>query len=488
MPRRDRSHDDRGLVGRLVALVVVLALSAAGVAAWRLDLVVPWYEHLTGDDREPVSPAAVAPPPGLDLPVLPAGAPVAAPADGPGLAPAKVRRALAPHLADPRLGPHVLATVVDLETGEVVHDRGSGAAVPASTTKVVTAVAALVALGPEHRFTTRVVAGGGNRVVLVGGGDPLLGSAPPDGETAYPAERADVETLAQQTAVSLRERGRTRVRVGYDDSLFAGPSFNPAWPPTYRGDVVAPVTALWVDEGRPAEGYGRVEDPSLVAATAFAGALSRAGIEVVGEPQRGVAGAGGAELASLASPPVREIVERVLLVSDNEAAEVLAHHVGLARGQEGSFEGGAAATEAVLAELGVPQQGLRLRDGSGLSRENRISPEALVAALAAATAPDRPALHSVLGSLPVAGFTGSLAYRFDEGDPAGRGSVRAKTGTLTNVRSLAGVGTDRDGTPYLFVLMADRIRKKDDDYAQRVLDRAAGALGACRCSVAPSAG
>ena len=143
---------------------------------------------------------------------------------------------------------------------------------PASVTKLLTTTAALSVLGPETRFTTRVVAGGKKRIVLVGGGDPFLASKPLP--AAYP-EHADLRTLAAQTAAALRQQGRTSVQLGYDDSFFSEPSFNPAWPAHYLPEhVVSRVTALWVDEGRPAVGSGRVDDPSLYAAQTFAAAAA----------------------------------------------------------------------------------------------------------------------------------------------------------------------------------------------------------------------
>ena len=120
-------------------------------------------------------------------------------------------------------------------------------------------------------------------------------------------------------------------------------------------------------------------------------------------------------------------------------------------------------------------------DGSGLSRRNRITPEALVEVVRAAALSDSPALRAVVPSLPVAGFTGSLTERFDDAFPDARGLVRAKTGTLTAVSSLAGIAVDQQGNEMVFVLMADRIKKPDETDAQDALDLAAGALGACRC-------
>jgi D-alanyl-D-alanine carboxypeptidase/D-alanyl-D-alanine-endopeptidase (penicillin-binding protein 4) len=471
---------------RWVTGVLVLSLVLAGVAAWRLDLVEPWYDHYFGDEpTAPLaeSPAEVPPPPGLDLPPVPAMQPVAAELASSGrAAPGKVEAALAPYLADADLGPHVLAAVDDLSTGRPLARVGSGDAIPASTTKLLTGVAALEVLGPERTFSTRVVSGGRGRIVLVGGGDPFLMSEPVDEDgPSYPA-RADIVTLAQQTAVALQQQGRGRVRLGFDDSLFAEPGFNPAWPAAYaeEGDIVSPITALWVDQGREPDSFVRVADPSLYAAQVFAAALVDAGIEVVGDPAYGVAGGSGREIATVTSAPVREIVERVLEVSDNEAAEVLAHHIGLAVSGTGSFEAGVTGTLRTLRALGVPRQGIEIYDGSGLSRDNRITPEALLAVLRAA-ATGGPALRTVIEGLPVAGFTGSLTDRFEGAFPEARGLVRAKTGTLTAVSSLAGVVVDQQGHQMVFVLMADRISKPRETAAENALDDAAAALAACSC-------
>lgn len=477
-------------VVRWVTGLLVLALVLAGAAAWRLDLVEPWYDHLSeewfGDEESaPLaeSPAEVPPPPGLDLPEVPVAALVAAELGAAGGATrAKVEAALAPWLADADLGPHVLAAVDDLETGRPLARVGTGAAIPASTTKLLTGLAALQALGPERTFSTRVVAGGQGRIVLVGGGDPFLMAEPADEDGPSYPERADIVTLALQTAAALRQEGRKRVRLGFDDSLFAEPGFNPAWPAAYaeEGDIVSPITALWVDQGREPDSFRRVEDPSLHAAQVFAAALVGAGIKVVGDPTHGVAGGSGREVASVTSAPVREIVARLLEVSDNEASEVLAHHVGLAVTGTGDFAGGVEGTLRTLEALGVPRRGIEIYDGSGLSRQNRITPGALLAVLRAASTGAAP-LRTVVDGLPVAGFTGSLTDRFAEGPPDARGLVRAKTGTLTAVSSLAGIVVDQQGHQMLFVLMADRVRKPRETAAENALDDAAAALAACAC-------
>jgi D-alanyl-D-alanine carboxypeptidase/D-alanyl-D-alanine-endopeptidase (penicillin-binding protein 4) len=204
---------------------------------------------------------------------------------------------------------------------------------------------------------------------------------------------------------------------------------------------------------------------------------------VIGVPEPARAHAGDEELARVTSPPLSQIVEHTIATSDNEAAEVLARQTAIAAGEPASFEGGATAVLDVIAGLGVPTDGAQVYDGSGLSRDNRLDPDALTAVLEAASAPEHPELRSVVTGLPVAGFTGSLAYRFTQSrDELGRGSVRAKTGTLTGVSGLAGTVLDRTGTPLVFAFLADRIDPVDTLEARATLDAVTSALAACRCS------
>jgi serine-type D-Ala-D-Ala carboxypeptidase/endopeptidase (penicillin-binding protein 4) len=170
----------------------------------------------------------------------------------------------------------------------------------------------------------------------------------------------------------------------------------------------------------------------------------------------------------------------VLSVSDNEGAEVLARHVGLAVSGSGSSAAGTEAVLSTLRDLGVRTGNAQVYDGSGLSRKNRIDPDTLVDVLRVAASEAHPDLRAVITGLPVAGFTGSLAFRFDHAPVAGR--VRAKTGTLTGVSSLAGVATDLDGVPMVFALVADRVKLLDTLDAREALDDLAAALGACHCA------
>jgi D-alanyl-D-alanine carboxypeptidase/D-alanyl-D-alanine-endopeptidase (penicillin-binding protein 4) len=467
----------------VTASLVVLVLLLAGGAYW-FDLGPRWFGF---DYPSPVDePAEVAPPAGLTLPEAARAPAVAGPETEAPADPAAVRRALTPLLrARKMLGPDVAVAVMDLSDGTVVHRAGPRRVVPASTMKLLTATAALEHLGGEHRFRTTVVTGAGRRdIVLVGGGDPFLARRPVTDDDTYPA-RADVTTLARSTARSLHDLGRTKVRLGYDATLFSGPAVSPNWPGNYVPEnVVSPISALWVDEGRRPDSYVRSDDPAAAAAPAFAAALERRGDEVMGAPTPERADPEATELAAVESAPLVQIVQRVLEVSDNEGAEVLARQAAIAAGEPGSFAGGARTAEATLRDLGITTGGARILDGSGLSRQDRLRPEALVQVIRTAADPDHPELRTVLTGMPVAGFTGSLSSRFDSGAPAGLGLVHAKTGTLTaaGVHGLAGTVTTVDDAVLAFVVIADEVPVPKALDARQRIDEAAAALAACTCA------
>ena len=238
---------------------------------------------------------------------------------------------------------------------------------------------------------------------------------------------------------------------------------------------MSPISALWVDEGWTPPASAGSTTPRPARPTAFAEALRAQGVRVTGPVRRATADRDADELAAVSSAPLSQVAERVIEISDNEGAEVLARHVALARDQDPSFAGAGRAVTATLGDLGVPLAGVVLHDGSGLSRDNRLDRRGpgRRAAGRRRPGPARPAPAADRASRS-AGFTGSLATRFDTGPRAGLGLVRAKTGTLTGVRALAGVATDQAGTPMAFVLSADRIRLRQDTVDAEQAARRAG--------------
>ncbi|MFI8963586.1 D-alanyl-D-alanine carboxypeptidase/D-alanyl-D-alanine-endopeptidase [Streptomyces sp. NPDC053493] len=391
---------------------------------------------------------------------------------------------LVPLLGDPGLGPLRTASVVDATTGRQLYGEGATTPMtPASTVKIATATAALSALGPDHRIATTTLAGpDGRTVTLVGGGDPTL-------------DRARLKTLADATARALKARGATApVRLTYDTSLYQGPALHPIGP----NENLAPVSALMTREGRLDDSRSgpapRAADPAADTAGTFAGLLADAGITVEGAPAPGKApktaangktatngkaalGDKTALLARTDSAPLADLVERTLTHSDNDLAEALARQTALARKQPASFAGAGKAVHDELARLGLPLAGARFTDGSGLDRRDRVSAALLTGILTRAADPARPTLRPVLTGLPVGGFSGTLATRFDSTDAApGAGLVRAKTGTLTGVNTLAGTVVTADGRLLAFAFLAGRTSSPDT--AQAALDRLSAALAA----------
>lgn len=389
--------------------------------------------------------------------------------------PGAVRSAVARPIRSRDLGRRVGVSVVDPATGEEVFRSGPDALIPASTTKLLTAAAANDSPTVNDRIETSV-ARSGNRLTLVGGGDPFLSLRLT--KRRDPAVRADLVTLAKRTAKALRADGIKRVKLGYDATLFTGPAVSPDWEPHYvPGQIVTPISALWSDRGITRN--RRTGEPAQAAAVKFASLLRRQGVEVVGRAEAGKARSDAEPIAVVRGPSLAEASESFVLTSNNEASEVIARQVALATDRPASFTGASEAVAAILAKRDVPVDSLVLQDGSGLSRGNRISPTTLASVVAKAVAGQR--WPGLLEGLPVGGFSGTLADRFSGASGAGAGLVRAKTGTLTGVHSIAGYVLDARGVPLAFAVMVDRTEKLNALRTQAGIDRVAAALADCSC-------
>ncbi|NML52112.1 D-alanyl-D-alanine carboxypeptidase/D-alanyl-D-alanine-endopeptidase [Streptomyces sp. R302] len=376
-----------------------------------------------------------------------------------GTLPTDLARTLVPLLADPGLGTVRTASVVDAATGRQLYGEGAVTPMtPASTVKLATAAAALSALGADHRIATTVTATpDGKAVTLTGGGDPTL-------------DDTRLKALARDTARALTKRGHTSVRLAYDTGLYQGPVLHPIGP----NENLAPVTALMTRGGRLDDSTAgpapRSGDPARDTATAFAAHLADAGVKVTGAPAPGRTPK-GAPLARTHSAPLADLVERTLTHSDNDLAEALARQTALARKQPASFAGAEKAVRAELARRALPVTGARFADGSGLDRRDRVSALLLTTLLSRAAGDSE--LRPLLTGLPVGGFTGTLAGRYGQA-PAGAGLVRAKTGTLTGVNTLAGTVVTAEGRLLAFAFLAGRT--PSPDLAQPALDRLSAAL------------
>jgi D-alanyl-D-alanine carboxypeptidase/D-alanyl-D-alanine-endopeptidase (penicillin-binding protein 4) len=337
------------------------------------------------------------------------------------------RALVVPHVSQTRSA----ALAIDLTTGSQVFSYNDALPLaPASNEKLAVTYAVLMELGPEFRIETAVL-GEGTRtggtwdgdLVLKGYGDPTLSSG-------------GLARLAGQ----LRAAGIRRVTgaVVGDETFFDTLRVAPGWKAAFYMDESPPLSALTVDRGR----YrGRLDaHPAYAAAVRFTEVLRAAGIAVRGGIDVRAASPTALPLARIESPRLADIVQFMNRESDNFTAELLLKQLGALSADSGTSAAGAAEVRRVLASAGVPLQGVRIVDGSGLSQLDRLTVDALVGILRVswASVDVRPTL---VASLPVAGINGTLEDRMRRG-PA-RGVVRAKTGTTDEASALSGYVGER---------------------------------------------
>ncbi len=321
------------------------------------------------------------------------------------------------------------AMVVALPSGRVVFARNADVSLePASNEKLSVTYAALVELGPEYRFPTEVL-GEGRRVghtwegqlVVKGFGDPTLTTA-------------DLRRLAG----ILWRQGIRRVTGGIvgDASAFDSRTIAPGWLSSFAGIESPPLSALVVD--RATRNNRLVADPALAAAADFDRLLHARGISArsaVARPAR----PGAVPIATIYSVPLSEILQFMDHWSDNFTAEMVLKEIGYRALGLGTTSAGAAVTKRDLAADGIPVAGVRISDGSGLSRDDRVTARELTTLLVRIW--NNPAMRSVVwDSLAIPGQKGTLQHRLL--DTPGHALLRAKTGTTDIASALSGyVGT-----------------------------------------------
>jgi serine-type D-Ala-D-Ala carboxypeptidase/endopeptidase (penicillin-binding protein 4) len=341
------------------------------------------------------------------------------------------------------LGPDLAGLVTDAETGQVLWSRTPlEHQLPASNTKLVTAVNALSTFGPTYTIKTKVVQGTtARRLVLVGGGDPSL-------------TRANLTTLAKAVTPGVRSRGLRTVRVLVDDSLFPAPSLAFGWKSSYVPTDVRAVRALVVNQHE-------VSDTAMNAGRVFAKRLVAQGLRVR-VVVRHKARANAAVLATVHGRSMASMVGTMLRNSDNDYAEALHRLVAIKTGHAPTWGGARNAQRAALARLGVDLGTATLYDGSGLSRADRLAPLDIVRVLSLAFDGAHPDLASLRhNSLAIAGRTGTLAPKYLRYVTAptncAAGLIEAKTGSLSGVIALSGFARGADGKIKLFSFLLNNV-------------------------------
>lgn len=450
------------------------------------------------------SPGAIDPEAEAAAAPLPADAPI----------PSGLDEIVEPIFEDAELSGRWSYDIRDALTGDVLLARDEQTAhTPASVTKVLTGAAALGALGADRRFTTRALvdappaeaeAGadtgadsgtgadpgadstGPATVHLVGGGDVLLGPGENDPDAVM--GRAGLTTLAQDTAAALTESGITQVTVSADLSRYSGDGWHAGWErPDIESGYITPIVPLMQESGysEPNERYSsRHEDAAAVATDSFASALADAGADaglevVVAEPS--AAPSGASELAAVESAPVSQLVEFMLVHSDNVVAEVLGREVALATDREASAAEAPSAVIDALASQDLDTGSIALQDTSGLDYGNRISAGDLTTIIEASAQAEGD-LSMLVPAMPVAAFSGTLAPRYTSDETeSGAGVVHAKTGSLATVSSLSGTVVTADDRLLVFSMMADEMDRGTSDEARLAFDTALARIAECGC-------
>ncbi|QUQ69678.1 D-alanyl-D-alanine carboxypeptidase/D-alanyl-D-alanine endopeptidase [Kutzneria sp. CA-103260] len=456
------------LVG--LALVLVLAL---GVGIW---FGAPGVVQALGLSGPSVTPTSPPPSPSVpDLLIKPLSNP-------PTPTSAGLAAALAGPASAPALGT-LTGSIVDPATGTSLWDHSSTTPLtPASSGKLLTMTAALLSLDPQFRFTTKVVAGPEpGSVILVGGGDPTLSSLPAGKESVYPGA-AHLDDLVAQVKKAV---GGPVTKVLLDTSRYSGDLMAPGWENSdIAGGSVAPITPIMLDGGRSkptASDPARTASPDMDAAKEFARRLGADPNTV----DKQTAPADAKVLGSVQSPPLTDMVSTLLQISDNVLAEAIGREVAKQAGAPVTFAGGASSVLNILRNNNFDLTGVTMSDGSGLSTQDRVTARLLGSIMTVAAGPDggddpRVAkLRPLLNGLPVAGGSGTLSDRYkDAASSAGKGYVRAKTGTLDGVNTLAGIVQDTDGKVLAFALMSNG---SQIDQGRAALDAVAAALRGCGC-------
>lgn len=387
------------------------------------------------------------------------------------LAPAGSRAALRPY-ADSLIANPMFRTanwgvlVVDPLSGDTLYSHNAGKLfMPASNQKLLTGATALTQLGPDFRFVTRFATNGPQRdstldgdLIVVGRGDPTFSDS---------MRAGDYRNAFRDMADSLSSRGIRRIRgsLRRAGDAFPDSTYGFGWQvDDLRTSSGAVVDELFVNEGLLPGNRVRsngdtvsapvvIREPAAAFLDAFAAALSERHITLDGsaDARATLPDSGLLPIFELRSPPLSAILARMAKPSQNQIAEILFKTLALEKTGVGTADSARRVVERQLLAWGALPDGFAVRDGSGLSRHDYVTPETIVRVLdAMRTSRDFPVWYD---ALPIAGVDGTISARM-KGTPAER-NVRAKTGTVDKARSLSGYVTTADGRMLLFSLLCN---------------------------------
>ncbi|MGA8533296.1 MAG: D-alanyl-D-alanine carboxypeptidase [Candidatus Tumulicola sp.] len=453
---RRRSRRWRGRRRRLAAfglLCVVVVVAGWGWSRLRVSGVsAPALARAAAPPLRPVKPAV--PPP-----------------DWTAAEVARLHQALQTAFAPALSGAQRWSLAVDSADGQTIYaDRALAAVAPASVQKLIVAATALAVLGADFRYHTifaarNAVAADGSldgNLWLVGSGDPSL-----RGDDLH----AGVGELSR---AGLR---RIAGSVAVDPTAMRGPEINPHWDPDDANeDYAAPTNALSIDgdtiESR--KTVGGIEErfwtpvhgvPHYVSAMVER-MLRQRGIGIGAPPVVSRSPLDSVVLWDHHSATLRALETHMLFFSDNHYAEQLLRTLGGDADAAADDAGGLAVERRFLSERGIPDPGLHLDDGSGLSDANRVAAMTLARILSDASL--RGGASSIYMLLPQGGRQGTLRY-YDFTTALGR--VRAKSGHISGVSSLAGYANTAHHGRVAFAFLVNGSPGDPDAAIVRAVDR-----------------
>lgn len=358
--------------------------------------------------------------------------------------------------ANPKLG-NFTGQVIDLATGKVLYDNGATTpSITASSVKYIAAAAAMQALGPNFRISTKVVysASHPDTVILVGGGDPTLHRTGSSNSVYRNAPK--MSDLAQQVRDWAAANGVTAINhLVLDASVITGSTWDSSWPTYERTAGYQPmITGLMVDGDRANPGAAkspRSTDPVGRAGREFKKALGD--IAVNADITSGLAANGATKIAEVKSAKLPTLINYMITASDNTLAEFLARHVAISQGLPANLESIQPGYQKALATLGLDWSGVVIKDGSGESKFDVVTPT-LFNDLTAKVLAGGASLKSIVKGFPVAGKTGTLVGRFTGANKVARGHVFAKTGSILRAYALVGYMNAKDGSRLAFAFFA----------------------------------
>ncbi len=338
----------------------------------------------------------------------------------------------------------VSAGIWDLQSGKLLESHNPDLDLtPASITKVISTYAILRAWKPDFQLKTEVFGElAGNTVhgdlVIKGGGDPFLTS-----------ER--IWLLAQE----LKRAGIQRVtgRLRLDQSAFDTQRYGIGWENT-SANTTPPITPLAVNFNRDEKG-NLVGDPDALAYTTLQRIFLESGISFDGIPSSGYP---SRKIIDYASPPLRMLVQDINKFSNNFMVETLVKALG-----DGSWPKGIARIQAFYqSNYGLGPDKIHITDGSGLSKDNRLSARTLAVVLRGAwndfeVGPEFQASLKVIGGEP---------WRLKIKDPNLARRVRCKTGHLNGVDTVCGVLQTPDGKLRVFAILLNGQANDQDVWEQ----------------------